>query len=76
MLWNAPRFFDPKQQFRDHQQEVRYEIALPAKAAAGAATEVYYIHAPRGRYDRAIDNSTEDFVDQTRMGDARTDAQV
>jgi len=76
MLWNAPRFFDPKQQFRDHQQEVRYEIALPAKAAAGAATEVYYIHAPRGRYDRAIDNSTEEFVDQTRMGVARTDAQA
>jgi hopanoid C-3 methylase HpnR len=76
MIWNAPRFFDPEQQVRDHQQEVRYQIALPAKAGAGANGDVDYIHAPRGRSDRAIDNSTEDFVEQTRMGAARTDAQV
>jgi hypothetical protein len=76
MIWNAPRFFDPEKQFGDHQQEVRYKIALPPQAAPGAATELYYIHAPRGRSDRAIDNSTEEFVDQTRMGAVRTDAQV
>jgi hopanoid C-3 methylase len=73
MIWNAPRFFDPEQQFRDHQQEVRYQIALPDKPAPGAKGDVYYIHAPHGRGDRAIDNSTEEFVDQTRMGAARTD---
>lgn len=76
MLWNAPRFFDPDKQFRDHQQEVRYEIAPPAKSTNGANGDVYYIHAPRGRSDRAIDNSTEDFVDRTRMGAARIDAPI
>jgi hypothetical protein len=27
-----------------------------------------YIHAPKGRKGRAIDDATETFVDQTRMG--------
>jgi hopanoid C-3 methylase len=76
MIWNAPRFFDPDKQVRDHQQEVRYEIALPEKAAAGTNGDVDYIHAPRGRNDRAIDNSTEEFVDRTRMGAARKEAQL
>ena len=35
----------------------------PAAKAAGL-----YIHAPRGRAGRHIDDHTEQFVDQTRMG--------
>jgi hopanoid C-3 methylase len=67
MLCKVPGFFDPKLQFNDHNQEVRYEIALPSKVPA-AAGEVYYIHAPHGRGSRAIDKVTEEFVDRTRMG--------
>ncbi|HXP12165.1 MAG TPA: hypothetical protein VN795_00760 [Stellaceae bacterium] len=29
-----------------------------------------YLHKTRGRADRAIDNKTEAFVDETRMGAA------
>ncbi len=70
MLWNAPRFFNPERQFADHQQEVRYQIALPPAPPANASSNGngMYIHPPRGRETRAIDNSTEEFVEQTRMG--------
>jgi hypothetical protein len=74
MLCKAPRFFDPQLQFNDHQQEVRYEIARPAHSASNP--DVHYIHPPRGRGDRAIDNSTEEFVDRTRMGASEPDRPV
>jgi hopanoid C-3 methylase len=67
MLCKVPGFFDPKRQFNDHHQEVRYEMALPSTVPSPAG-EVYYIHAPHGRGSRAIDNVTEEFVDRTRMG--------
>ena len=74
MLCKAPRFFDPQLQFNDHQQEVRYEIARPAHSDSKA--DVHYIHPPHGRGGRAIDNSTEEFVDRTRMGSSRPELPV
>ena len=55
----------------DHAQPVRYELPLsPAAATNGQAVKVsqFYIHAPRGRAGRAIDDSTEHFVEATRVG--------
>lgn len=58
----------------DHAQPVRYEIPLqPAWVAAGGKEPIaraagLYVHAPRGRASRHIDDSTEQFVDATRMG--------
>ncbi len=69
-----PKVFNIEKMLRDHAQPVRYEIQLPpphaveAKAPAKAAE--LYIHAPRGRAGRHIDESTERFVDATRMGAA------
>jgi hypothetical protein len=40
--------------------------AEPRKAKADARS--LYIHAPRGRRGRAIDDRTEEFVEATRMG--------
>ncbi len=73
MLWNAPRFFNPELQFSDHQQEVRYQMALPPNPDAASNGNSLYIHVPRGRDGRAIDNSTEEFVDRTRMGTPKSD---
>jgi hypothetical protein len=59
----------------DHAQPIRYEIPMPPPAPAAskepvAKTAHLYIHAPRGRAGRHIDDSTERFVDETRMGAA------
>jgi hypothetical protein len=41
---------------------------LDANAPTGYASARLYIHPPRGRTSRHIDDSTEGFVDKTRMG--------
>jgi len=66
MLYN--RTFSLAKMLADHTQPVRYEIPLPAAAAPVAKAAGLYIHAPRGRAGRHIDDSTERFVDETRMG--------
>jgi hypothetical protein len=60
----------------DHAQPIRYEIPLPPRAPADAKEPVakaaqLYIHPPRGRTSRHIDDPTEHFVDDTRMGAAK-----
>jgi len=53
----------------DHERPVRYEIPLPPPATrTGIKPNGLYIHAPRGRASRAIDDKAERFVDETRMG--------
>ena len=75
MLYN--KTFSLDKMLGDHAQPIRYEIPLPppqvseAEPAAPVAKSAgLYIHAPRGRTGRHIDDSTERFVDQTRMGAA------
>jgi len=71
MLYN--KVFNIEKMLADHSRPVRYEMPLPpprppvgkqplAKAAG------LYVHAPRGRLGRNIDESTERFVDATRAG--------
>lgn len=71
MLYN--KTFNLDKMLADHAQPVRYEIPLPPPApvaTAPAKASGLYIHAPRGRAGRHIDDKTEQFVDQTRMGAA------
>jgi hopanoid C-3 methylase len=71
MLWKFNSVFDPKILLADHQQPVTYEITLPP-SITGTPVPVdrksLYIHPPEGRRGRQIDNATETFVDETRMG--------
>jgi hypothetical protein len=60
------KVFDLDQLLADQARPVHYQIPLPAKPVA--KTGGLYIHAPRGRGDRHMDDSTERFVDATRMG--------
>jgi hypothetical protein len=73
MLYN--KTFNLDKMLTDHAQPVRYEIPLPAAPVASAPPAAkaagLYIHAPRGRAGRHIDDHTEQFVDETRMGVAQ-----
>src|SRR5262249_38392557 len=71
-----PRVYNIEKMLRDHEQPVNYEIQLPpphtvdVKASAAKSTNLY-VQAPRGRAGRHIDDSTEQFVDTTRMSAAQ-----
>ena len=55
----------------DHAQPVHYELPSPPRAATDSRdvkAAQLYIHAPRGRAGRSIDESTESFFEATRMG--------
>ena len=71
MLYN--KVFNIEKMLADHSRPVRYEMPLPpARPAAGkqplAKAAGLYVHAPRGRLGRNIDDSTERFVNTTRAG--------
>jgi len=71
MLYN--RVFNIEKMVADHARTIRYEIPLPpTPPAVGkqplAKAAGLYVHAPRGRPGRHIDESTEQFVDATRVG--------
>jgi hopanoid C-3 methylase len=58
----------------DHKRQVNYELPLPpvpqpSHGAQARKGKQLYIHAPRGRAGRSVDDSTERFVEATRMGD-------
>lgn len=65
------RMFNVEMMLADHARPVRYELPLPPRPQANVqnvrATDLY-VHAHRGRTSRSIDDSTEGFVEATRMG--------
>ena len=67
-LWKFDSVYNPNLLLSDHQQPVKYEIALPPPPQEKVDRKTMYIHTPEGRRGRAIDNSTEEFVNETRMG--------
>ena len=68
MLWKFNSVYNPKLQMADHQRPVQYEMALPPPQQDSVDAKIIYIHKGRGRKGRALDDSTEHFVDATRMG--------
>lgn len=68
MLWKFNSVYDPKLLLADHYKPVQYEMYLPPKPEEKVDRNTLFIHTPAGRQGRAIDNSTEAFVDETRMG--------
>jgi hopanoid C-3 methylase len=70
-LFLLNRVFRPELLLADHALPVAYQMPLPRPATTGASpARALYIHPPRGRKGRAIDNATERFVEETRMGAA------
>ncbi len=68
MLWKFNSVYDPKLQLSDHRQPVRYEMSLPSSRTENFRTEVLYIHQGQGRKGRNIDDSTEQFVNESLTG--------
>jgi hopanoid C-3 methylase HpnR len=71
MLWKFNSVFDPALQLADHARPVQYEMALPPPREERIDPKTLYIHRPQGRQGRsALDDHTEKFVDETRIGTA------
>ena len=66
-----PKVYNAEKMLADHARPVRYQMQPPPAHQADrpkAKKAELYIHAPRGRHARHIDDATETFVDETRMG--------
>jgi len=68
MLWKFNSVYNPELQLADHRLPVKYEMALPPPHEDAMKPQLLYIHKARGRHGRALDEATESFVDETRMG--------
>ncbi|HMF37130.1 MAG TPA: radical SAM protein, partial [Isosphaeraceae bacterium] len=67
MLWKFNSVYNPGLQLADHHQPVDYEMSLPPEHHDLIDPRSIYVHSPRGRNGRSIDDDTEQFVEQTRM---------
>jgi hypothetical protein len=70
-MMRYPKVYNAGKMLADHARPVRYEIPEQPvhhgdKPVARQAA--MYVHAPRGRAARSIDDATEKFVDETRVG--------
>ena len=70
MLFKFNSVYDPKLQLADHRQPIHYEMSLPPEARAKVDPHTLYVHGAQGRRGRQVDDETERFVDETRMGGA------
>ena len=70
MLWKFNSVYNPALQMADHRRPVSYEMTLPPSRPEHADSTVQYILPPRGRRSRALDDSTEQFVQATRSGNS------
>lgn len=68
MLWKFNSVYNPKLQLADHRQPVAYEMDLPPPHQDSVNSKILYVHSAHGRQARAIDDATELFVNETRMG--------
>ena len=65
-LFSLDKVYRPELFLADHDAAVAYQLPPPPRQE----TIPLYVHPPRGRKGRAIDQATERFVEQTRMGTA------
>jgi hopanoid C-3 methylase HpnR len=72
MLWSFDSVFNPALQLADHERPVTYQLPLPP-ATPPRDQRALYIHRPKGRRGRALDQDTERFVDATRLDGAAAD---
>jgi hopanoid C-3 methylase len=68
MLWKFNSVYNPNLQMADHQRPVSYHMTLPPPANGNAEPKLIYILPPKGRQGRALDDSSEQFVETTRVG--------
>ncbi len=69
-IWKFNSVYDPALLLADHHRPIRYELPSPPPPQQRVHPTSLYIHATRGRLDRAVDDDTERFVEDTRSGAA------
>ena len=69
-MMRYPKVYNSQKMLADHARPVRYQMPLPPAQSDRPVPKkaALYVHAPRGRAARNIDDATEKFVDETRMG--------
>jgi hopanoid C-3 methylase HpnR len=68
MIFKSGSLYDPDVLLAEHARPVEYAMTPPPPAPEKVDPKGLYIHAAAGRKGRAIDEATERFVDQTRVG--------
>jgi len=69
MLFKFNSAYNPELQMADHARPVKYPMSAVNSAGQAVANKAaLYMHGPKGRKGRAIDDDTERFVEATRMG--------
>lgn len=68
MLWKFNSVYNPQLQISDHQRPVAYELSIPSSSHPSQDHPLLFIHKGKGRAGRALDHTTEEFVDSTRNG--------
>ncbi|MEP6934405.1 MAG: hopanoid C-3 methylase HpnR, partial [Nitrospirota bacterium] len=57
-----------KLQLADHQRPVAHKMSRPPPVQEIVSSKLLYILPPKGRRGRAVDNSTKQVIETTRMG--------
>ena len=70
MLWRFNKVYNADLLLADHARPASYAMTPPPPAQAHIDPKQLFVHPPRGRYGRTIDDATEGFVEATRMGTA------
>ena len=68
MLWKFNSVYNPDRLLTDHSLPVRYVMSPPPEQQATPDPRTLYVHGTRGRREREIDDATDRFVEETRMG--------
>jgi hypothetical protein len=68
MLWRFNSVYNPQLQLADHLQNIRYEMAPPPESKQVIDPRSIYVHPVQNRRSRSLDEATEHFVNQTRLG--------
>lgn len=70
MLWKFNSVYNPELQIADHKRPVKYEMTLPSapQEIKNLDAKQLYILPAKGRRGRALDESSEQFVEETRTG--------
>lgn len=70
MLWKFNSVYNPKLQIADHQRVPKYEMTLPSapQESKNLDAKQLFILPAKGRRGRALDESSEQFVEATRTG--------
>ncbi len=63
-LFRFNSVYDPGKLLADHARPVHYAVPLPETEETPKRAAIY-VHAARGRHDRALDRGTEQFVVET-----------